>query len=178
MPKKLDDCVSKVMMKGKDRSSAFAICNASLYKKALSEKGLKKRFDEAYAREASAKSAKEAFDDEYRIRNGGKKIGEVSAFDGHKTNPDEVYSGKILKKRKALERLESIRSNKTDRALSLVRKKKEMNRNLADFGKRKVSSAEKIVLKSKKLFSKVKHGLEGLAHAGGHLAPALAKAVR
>ena len=32
MPKKLDDCVKKLMAKGKSKSSAFAICTASLKK--------------------------------------------------------------------------------------------------------------------------------------------------
>ena len=32
MPKKLDRCVKKVMKQGKDKSSAYAICNASLKK--------------------------------------------------------------------------------------------------------------------------------------------------
>jgi len=30
MPKKLDDCVKRLMAQGKNESSAFAICNASI----------------------------------------------------------------------------------------------------------------------------------------------------
>jgi hypothetical protein len=33
MPKKLDRCVKKVQKTGKDKSSSYAICNASLKKK-------------------------------------------------------------------------------------------------------------------------------------------------
>jgi hypothetical protein len=32
MPKKLERCVSKVEKKGQDKSSAYAICNASINK--------------------------------------------------------------------------------------------------------------------------------------------------
>lgn len=32
MPKKLDSCVKKVQKKGKDKSSAYAICTSSLQK--------------------------------------------------------------------------------------------------------------------------------------------------
>ena len=33
MPAKLDRCVKKVMKKGHDKQSAYAICNASINKK-------------------------------------------------------------------------------------------------------------------------------------------------
>lgn len=39
MPKKLDDCVWKLMAKGHSKSSAFAICTASLNKKKKKVRG-------------------------------------------------------------------------------------------------------------------------------------------
>ncbi len=37
MPKKLDDCVKRLMAEGKNESSAFAICNASISKESTSK---------------------------------------------------------------------------------------------------------------------------------------------
>ena len=39
MPKKLDDCLKKVMKQGKSKSSAYAICTASLGLKKSKKKG-------------------------------------------------------------------------------------------------------------------------------------------
>jgi len=43
MPEKLDKCVKKVMNTGKTKSSAYAICNASLGKKKGNGKGKKNK---------------------------------------------------------------------------------------------------------------------------------------
>jgi hypothetical protein len=42
MPKKLDDCIKKVMRKGKTKSEAYAICSVSTgYKKAKGGRWIK-----------------------------------------------------------------------------------------------------------------------------------------
>lgn len=44
MPKKLDDCVKKLMAKGKTKSQAYAICSKSTgYKKAKGGKWTKRK---------------------------------------------------------------------------------------------------------------------------------------
>jgi hypothetical protein len=46
MPKKLEDCVKKVMAQGKSKSEAYAICSESTgYKKAKGGKWKKKKGD-------------------------------------------------------------------------------------------------------------------------------------
>lgn len=43
MPKKLEDCVKKVIEQGKSKSNAYAICNASISKKKSKKKAKKKK---------------------------------------------------------------------------------------------------------------------------------------
>jgi hypothetical protein len=168
------------MLSGKDKSSAFAICNSSLYKKALSKDFLRKKFDAAYATEAGFDSRARELAEESHLYNNSPRIGEVkSKFDGTVATAEDALSGEELKKYKALKRLKDRYGKKTSRLGDLIDKKEQMNRNLKEYGKRKVSSSEKIATKARGLLSKVKKGIGGLVGAEGkNLVPSLVKAVR
>ncbi len=56
MPKVLEDCVKRVMTQGRSKSSAFAICTASLQKSGSLKKGTQELTDRGRKRNAMSKA--------------------------------------------------------------------------------------------------------------------------
>jgi hypothetical protein len=180
MPAKLDRCVDKVIAKGNSKSSAFAICTKSvgLSKTAISEDYISNKAKKLIVNEMSIRDKKNDFAEEYHIQNGGKRVGERDAFSGSKARPDEVMDRKSATKYKALQRLEDRYSTKATRAEILLDKKKAMNKNLEEFGKRKVGTSERVAKAAGKFANKIKGGLKSLIPSGKELAPAALRLVR
>ena len=149
MPKKLDDCVDKVMNKGHDRSSAFAICKASLglRKEAISSSLARKVFNKRYMRMLIKEDeAINPFDDVY---------GKVKRSD--------LFGKRLNKYDNAQKALEKARS-KVERAAAHMDKRTEWEFNKSNYGKREPSFFDKAKKKFQDAFSgyNEKNGLQSI----------------
>ncbi len=180
MPAKLDRCVEKVMNQGRSKSSAFAICNASLYKKAISdnyiaEKGglskIKKDlfFTEGLDNYARDKVAGNIEVPKERINNPTHNDIKFS-MTGHEY---ENYKKQVKRRDSAYAKKSRIRS--------LQAKNYSMKNRLAEYGTRKnISAMDKFKIKAGKALGSIKKGLSGAIKPSPkpQLVPALAKVLR
>jgi hypothetical protein len=157
MPAKLDRCVDRVMAKGNDKSSAFAICNKSLglTKVAISAKLAKKVFNIRYAKNAAASDkARIPFSDAFgKVERSGLTGDRLKKFD----------RAQIIARRA---------SEKLDNASNSLRAREVWDKNLKEYGKRSPSLVEKIKHKIKSAISE--NGLSGAEKR--RLAPAMQRA--
>jgi len=161
MPAKLDRCVDKVMAKGKDKSSAFAICNKSLglTKVAISSNLAKRVFDARYLREMSLKN--------YAAT--------------HSDPLDLIGKNVSLNKAKHLVRRNKLAAEKagdrTLRAMDMLDTRKAWEANKAKYGVRNPTIGTKIKHGLSSIFGKAKEGtkkgLSSVTPRIGAPAPAL-----
>lgn len=161
MPAKLDRCVDKVMEKGHDKSSAFAICNKSLglTKTAISSNLAKKVFDRAYMRELTAKTYAKTHSDPVDLLS----------------RTVDMNKAKHLIRRNKL--IAEKASNKTLTALDRLNTRKAWEANKAAYGERNPSITTKIKHGLGSIFGKAsekaKKGLSSVSTEKKHLRPAM-----